>query len=176
MIALLSTLLGFLSSATPEILKLFEASGDRAHELALLQIQMAYDEKKLGVQAQGDNAERALRLQEIEIGADTAESAALNDRPGSGANKTGIEWVDALSGSVRPILTYAFFVLYFVVKCCEFHLLLSPSLPWVGPMTGAQAMVALWTEEDIAIFSAVVGFWFGNRTMQKAREFHAGLS
>lgn len=153
MIALFSALLGFISSATPEFFKLFADSRDRAHEIALLKLQMEYDGKKLAAAHEAGEADRALRLQEIEIAAQMQESAALNARPGGGENKTGILWVDALAGSVRPVITYAFFVLYFVVKCCQFRL----------------EVAALWTEEDIAIFSAVIGFWFGNRTMVKAR-------
>lgn len=169
MIALLSAFVGFLSSAAPEFLKLFEGAQDRAHEITLLKLQMEYDEKRLAAQKEGGDAGRALRLQEIQAGADSAEAQWLNSRPGSGDNKTGISWVDALAGSVRPVLTYAFFLLYVTVKCCQFHLLVSPGLPWVTPLGGAQALVALWTEEDIAVFSAVMGFWFGNRTLQKMR-------
>src|SRR5262249_7694324 len=105
-----------------------------------------------------------------EVTADSKESEALNARPGSGANKTGIVWVDALAGSVRPILTYAFFALYFAVKFCQFHLLTAPALAWLTQVTAAQALVALWTDEDMAIFAAVIGFWFGNRTLEKLRK------
>ncbi len=162
MIALLSTLVGFISSAAPEFIRMFTDSRDRSHEIALLKLQMAYEEKNLG-------RERAARLEEIQLAAATRESELLNARPGTAANVTGIHWVDALAGSVRPVLTYAFFLLYFLVKCGQYHVMMSPALPWLSSMSAAEALVSLWTEEDIAIFSAVIGFWFGNRTMLKAR-------
>ena len=109
MIALLSALLGFVSSALPEGMKLFREGKDRAHEITLLKLQMDYDREKLAAAAQENNAARAARLQEIEVQAATAEQAALNERLKD--NLTGIAWVDALAGSVRPMITYAFFAL-----------------------------------------------------------------
>lgn len=162
MIALLSAFLGFISSAAPEFIKLFTQSRDRAHEITLLKLQMEYEARNIA-------AGRSARLEEIAVNADLREAELLNQRPGTGENKVGILWVDALAGSVRPVITYAFVVLYFFIKCAQFHLLVEPSLPWQDSLSSAQALLALWSEEDIAIFSAVIGFWFGNRTMLKAR-------
>lgn len=160
MIALFSALLGFVSSAVPDLLKLFRDGKDRAHEITLLKLQMEH--------AREANAAASVQqLQAIESQSFIAEQSALNERLKD--NLTGIHWVDALAGSVRPVITYAFFGLYFLVKCAQFHLLVAPSLPWQSSMTLAQAMVALWTEEDIAIFSAVIAFWFGQRAMTRVK-------
>lgn len=164
MIALISTLLGFVSSAVPDVIKLFRDSQDRAHELEVLKLQMDFDKAQLA-----DNAlARADQLKAIGIQADTAEAAALNTRVKD--SLTGIAWVDALSGSVRPVITYAFFVLYVVIKGAQFSILLSSSLPWQNNLSVSQALVSLWTEEDIAIFSAIIAFWFGQRALMKARK------
>lgn len=160
MIALISAMVGFLSSALPEILKLTRDAGDRAHELAILKLQMEYDREKLA-------GAHAVRLEEIVAQAEGAEQAALNARVKDAL--TGIYWVDALSGSVRPVITYAFFGLYFLIKCAQFHLLMTPTLPWQSGISLAQALVSLWTEEDIAIFSAIMAFWFGQRAILRAR-------
>lgn len=66
MLTLLGSLLGFLSSTFPEILKLFRDSQDRKHELAILDRQM--EQQRLG---------NSQRLEEIQIAADVAESQAL---------------------------------------------------------------------------------------------------
>lgn len=160
MIALFSALLGFFSSALPDFLKLYRDGKDRAHELSILQLQMQYDREKLA-------AANAVQLQAIETQADGAEAQALGARVKE--SLTGIHWVDALAGSVRPILTYAFFVLYVLVKTAQLYLLLNPTLPWQSGMTLAQALVSLWTEEDVAIFSAIMAFWFGQRALMRAR-------
>ncbi len=167
MIALVSALLGFVSSAVPDVFKLFRDSKDRAHEIALLKLQMEYDREKLAASGLENNAARSERLQACDMQTSIAEQAALNERLKD--NLTGIYWVDALAGSVRPVITYAFFGLYFLVKCAQFHLLIEPAFPWQNTLTAAQAMVSLWTEEDIAIFSAVIAFWFGQRAMGKTK-------
>ena len=167
MIALFSALLGFVSSAVPDLLKLFKDGKDRAHEITLLQLQMDYERERFRAGITEGQEIRATQLQAIGLQADISEQQALNERLKD--NLTGIHWVDALAGSVRPIITYAFFGLYLLVKCAQFHLLLAPVFPWQSSLNFAQAMMGLWNEEDIAIFSAVIAFWFGQRTMMKAK-------
>lgn len=167
MIALFSALLGFVSSAVPDFIRLFRDSKDRAHEITLLKLQMEYEREKLAAAQQANMAAQTSQLQAIELQAGISEQQALNARVSE--SLTGIHWVDALSGSVRPMVTYAFFALYFLVKCAQFYLLVHPTFPWQASMTMAQALVSLWTEEDIAIFSAIMAFWFGSRALGKAK-------
>ena len=139
MITLLGSLLGFLSAAFPDFLKLWRDAADRKHELTILQIQMEQ-------QAQG----HINRLEEINVQADIAESRALYR-----TYNTGIRWVDALNGTVRPVIAYSFFILYAVVKIMQF----SADLPWL-----------IWTQEDQAIFAGIISFYFGQRAMSKLRQ------
>lgn len=165
MIALLSALLGFISSATPDVFKLFRDAKDRAHEITLLKLQMEYEQARAKTQSAEHAAERAVRLEAIALETARIEEAALNVRLKE--QLTGIHWVDALAGSVRPVLTYSFFLLYALVKLAQFHLLVHPVLPWAVGMNMAQALVLVWSEEDIAIFSAIMAFWFGSRVMRR---------
>lgn len=167
MIALLSAVVGFFSSAMPEVLKQWRDAGDRAHELEILKLQIDYDRAKLASTRAENEAASTVQLQAIDMQTASGEQAALNARVKD--SLTGIHWVDALSGSVRPIITYAFFALYFLIKCAQFHLLISSNFPWQTGMTLPQALVSLWTEEDVAIFSAIIAFWFGQRALMKAR-------
>ncbi len=139
MITLLGSLLGFFSAAFPDILKLWRDAADRKHELAILQMQMEQ-------QRQG----HVNRLEEITAQADISESRALYK-----TYNTGIRWVDALNGTVRPVIAYSFFILYASVKIMHFH----TDLPWL-----------LWTEEDQAIFAGIISFYFGQRAMSKLRQ------
>lgn len=165
MIALCSALLGFISSAFPEFIRLFRDGKDRAHELALLKLQMDYDREKLAVQAESAQRDYAYKLQEIAV----TERQALNEGAGTASGRMGIAWVDALAGSVRPVVTYGFFLLYVAVKAGQFQLLMNPALPWQQGMGAAAALVALWGEEDMGMFAAVMAFWFGSRALGKAR-------
>lgn len=148
MITLLGAAFGFLSSVFPDVLKLYRDKKDREHELLILDMQMKQ-------QAQGHSE----RLEEIGVQADIAETKAIYK-----TYKTGITWVDALNGTVRPVLAYAFFLLYFTVKWMQFYVidLSGQPLPW--------QMAALWSQEDQAIFAGIMAFYFGQRAMQKVRQ------
>ncbi len=149
MLTLLGSLLGFVSSALPDLLGLFRDRQDRKHELAILDRQL--EQQKLGHQQ---------RLEEIEVQADIAESHALykHDRP------VGVKWVDALRASVRPVITYAFFTLFAAVKGSAIYVLVA-----VEGLLLAEALPRVWDPETQALFAAVISFWFGARTLQKMR-------
>ena len=150
MLTLLGSLLGFLGSAFPEFLKLWREGKDRDHELSILDRQM--EMQKLG---------HTQRLEEIQIGADVAESQALYNY----ANRpTGIAWVEGLQASVRPVITYAFFAVFAVIKIATLTSLMGGQ--------GVQLLDALrlvWDNETQALFAAVMSFWFGSRQIAKMR-------
>lgn len=146
MVTLLGSLIGFISAAFPDLLKIWRDAADRKHELTILEMQMAQA-------AQGHQQ----RLEEINTQADIAESRALYK-----TYYSGIKWVDALNGTVRPVLAYAFFLLYFTIKCMQFAMVdLANPLPWHMDM--------LWSVEDQAIFAGIISFYFGQRAMAKVR-------
>lgn len=146
MITLFASLIGFVSSLIPDAMKLLRDQADRRHELTILQLQLEQ-------QKQGQSA----RIEEIRTQADGAQAQALYK-----TYRTGIHWVDALNGTVRPVLAYAFFALYALVKAWQFMLLPAVPLPWHLEM--------LWNEEDRAIFAGIMAFYFGQRAMSKVRK------
>lgn len=160
MIAIVSALVGFLGSAAPEFFRLFRDSRDKAHEIALLQMQMQYERQAKAAQADS-------QLQAISMQRDAADTVALNARVKD--SLVGVTWVDALSGSVRPVLTYVFFGMYAVVKLAQYHVITAASLPWHPALDLGQVIVMLWTEDDMALFTAVIAFWFGQRALCKRR-------
>ena len=149
MLTLLGSLLGFVTSAFPDLLGLFRDHQDRNHELAILDRQM--EQMKLGHQQ---------RLEEVEIQADIAESKALyrHDKP------VGVAWVDALRATVRPVITYAFFMLFASVKGSALYVLIV-----MEGLLLAEALPRIWDPETQALFAAVMSFWFGSRALTKLR-------
>ena len=150
MLTLLGSLLGFVTSAFPDFLKLVRDSQDRKHELAILDRQL--EQQRLGHQQ---------RLEEIEVQAQIAESQALyrHDKP------AGVAWVDALRASVRPVITYAFFTLFASVKGSALYVLVA----FEGVLL-AEALPRIWDPETQALFAAVMSFWFGSRALSKFRK------
>ncbi|MFZ4124585.1 MAG: hypothetical protein ACOYJ2_00745 [Rickettsiales bacterium] len=164
MIALLSALVGFISSGIPEFIKLFRESKDRSHEITLMKLQMEYDREKLAAARESEQLQRAVRLQEIEVQADIADTRTLSQRVSD--SRVGIAWVDALAGSVRPTITYLFFLLYALTKWAQYQLLVASHQ---SPVASAEAIILLWTQDDMAIFTAIIAFWFGQRMIARMK-------
>ena len=146
MMTLLATLLGFISSTFPDLLKLWKDGADRKHELEILKLQIEQ-------QRQG----HVNRLEEIQIAADGVEARALYK-----TYSIGIKWVDALNGTVRPVLAYSFFILYSAVKYAQISILLDT-------VNIIEAFPMVWNEEDSTIFAGIVSFYFGARAFAKLR-------
>ncbi len=151
MLTLLGSLLGFLTSAVPQLFGLIQDWQDRKHELAIL------DDRQMQMQTLGHTQ----RLEEINVSADIAESQALYRHD---AQASGVKWVDGLRSSVRPMITYAFFLLFAAVKGSGLYLLIA-----VEGLVLAEALPWIWDDETAALFAAVVSFWFGARSLAKAR-------
>lgn len=142
MIALLGSLAGFISSFIPELFNFLKDRKDKEHELKLISLQIE-------AMKSGQNT----RLEEIYLRAETQESQYLY----SHAKPTGIKWVDSLSALVRPTITYSFFLLYIILKLLIFF------------SYHKGICMPIWSDEDQAIFCAVIGFWFGARAFGKYR-------
>lgn len=147
MFTLLGSLLGFLSSALPDILKLIRDRSDKKHELAIL-------DKQIEMQREGN----ANRLEEINIKADVAESMALYKEA---SVPSGVKWVEGLRASVRPVITYAFFMLFCTVKLTLLYTLIEDGGSF------KYALLAIWDDESKALFAAIISFWFGSRNIAK---------
>lgn len=153
MLTLLGSLLGFISSAFPDLLKLWQDKQDRAHELQILDRQM--EQMRLG---------HNQRLEEIAVNADISESLALLKHD---SQPSGVTWVDGLRASVRPVITYAFFLLFTGVKLCALYVMVADD-----GLAFVVALAKIWDPETQALFAAVMSFWFGSRALSKARSNH----
>ncbi len=150
MITLAASLLGFATSAVPEVLKSWQEKSDREHELAILDRQM--EQMRLG---------HVKKLEEITVDADVRESEALYKHD---SQPSGVTWVDGLRASVRPVITYAFFLLFAVVKSSALIVLV-----FYEHQPLVMALPQVWDVETHALFSAVIAFWFGSRSISKFR-------
>jgi len=150
MISLLGTLIGFGTSIVPEILGYFKQRQANQQELAMLEAKAKYAEKL-----------SELKVKELDAQADIVESQSIYQHDN---NLDSGSFVNALRGSVRPIITYAFFVLFAAVKATALVAMMNNE--GVDLSTG---LLAIWDSETQAIFSAIIAFWFGNRAMSKAR-------
>jgi len=70
-------------------------------------------------------------------------------------------FINGLRGSVRPIVTYAFFGLFVATKVVIMIKVTQAGGDWM------QAVDLMWDGETSGLFSAVLAFWFGNRAISK---------
>ena len=150
MLTLLGSLLGFISSIFPDLLKLWQDKQDRKHELQILDRQM--EQMRLG---------HNQRLDEIAINADVSQSLALYRHD---SQPSGVTWVDGLRASVRPVITYGFFILFAWVKLSAVVLLMNQ-----GGLSVNEALIQIWDAETQALFAGILSFWFGTRSLAKRR-------
>ena len=149
MISLLSSMIGFFGAMVPELLSFVKDREDKKHELKVLDLQLKQ-------QAEGHSE----RLEEIRLQSESTEMQGLYQ-----TYSTGIHWVDALNGTVRPVMAYSFFLLYGITK-----IFLISSLPDFTVNTPLGMWLPfVWGDEDQAIFSGIISFYFGQRAFQKMR-------
>lgn len=143
---MIATFGGLISATIPDLVSLFRDRSDKKHEIEILKLQIARE-----------NAGHNHKIEEIRLDADIAESKALYK-----TWKTDVRWVDALNGTVRPVLAYTFFALYAAIK-------VSQVWSYWGAFEFMQMLQYVWSAEDQAIFAAIISFYFGQRSMAKYR-------
>lgn len=156
MIELFSMLFGGLLRLAPELLKLFTARDDRAHEIVMTQMQLEIDKARSEQGIDLVHANAAVAAQAADMG---ALVSALQDQ----FKPTGIRWVDALSSTVRPVLTYWWcLVLYTAYKVVTI----------LAALHGGSDLVALAgmlvTEFDRQVIGSVFSFWFVDRALRRS--------
>lgn len=153
---LLGGLLGGAFRLAPEILKWLDRQGERSHELAMQDKALEF-EKLRGAQ----------RMAEIGATADAAWNTgaldALKDAIAAQGQNSGVKWVDGLSSSVRPVITYWFMALYCAAKSAAFTLAVTSGTGW------EVAILHAWTEADQALWAGVLNFWFLGRVFDRVR-------
>ncbi len=159
MLSLVGSLLGFGTSFLPTLLGFFEQGQTHRHQLKLLEAQAKHAE----VLSQ-------LKLQELDAAADVEESRSIYEHAAELARSNKSSFISALQASVRPVVTYFFFILFATIKGLAVYVAVQEG----DDVT--QAILNSWDEETKILFSTVISFWFGQRGMRKIREARNGKS
>ena len=155
MLELLSLVVGGVFRLLPEGLKILSARRDADHEYRMTELQLKIDQARAAqaldlVHAQGAAA------------ADTAELQAWAEAVKGQSTGIGVRWVDALSATVRPVLTYWWcLVLYSTHKAVLIGVGLGERLGM------AQLAPVLLTDFDRSVVASIIGFWFTDRALRR---------
>ena len=147
MMTIIGSLLGFGTSFLPEVLNYFKRGQEQKYELQRMQMEMELMAKR-----------SELNIAELDKETEIKETEGLykHDNVDAGG------FINALRGSVRPIITYAFFGLFVAIKVTALLSLMN--------QTGVSLNMALdtiWDDQTAGLFAAIMSFWFGNRAVSK---------
>ena len=148
MLSLLGSVLGFGTSFLPKVIDFFQDKSDKKHELAVMEVQIR-QQKELADQ----------KLEAINVNADIREIESLH----KSMQPTGVKFIDGLRGSVRPVITYAFFGLFVFVEVSAYLALTAQGI------SALDAADATFDQDTRALFAAVISFWFGGRAINRMR-------
>ena len=147
MMTLLGSALGFASSFLPEVLNVFKQKQEHSQQLERMKLEMDLMARR-----------SELQLTMLDKKAEIAEVEGLY------AHDASIDaggFVNALRGSVRPVITYAFFGLFALTEAVIMLKVLRAGDDWT------QAVELMWTPEVSGLFAACLSFWFGGRSISK---------
>ena len=139
MITLLGSLLGFGTSFLPEVLNYFKANQEHKHNMEMM------------------TRRSELQLEVMDKQAEIKETEGLYKHDSMDAGG----FINALRGSVRPVITYVFFGLFVAIKVTALIALMNS-----GNDLG-RSLSLIWDENTSGLFAAIMSFWFGGRSISK---------
>ena len=144
-LALLGSGLGGAMRLIPELLKGKAETKNREHDYRMAELQLKIAQEH-GV-----------------AGLATIQAQALSQAIQGQSQITGVRWVDAVSSTVRPFVTYWWMLLFTIYKVCAIL------VAWQATTSLADFADQIWTENDWAILSTILGFWFVDRAIIRSR-------
>ncbi len=152
---MLSGLISFLGGSAfrmifGEVAAYFQKKQDKEAELELMKLQGELDAKRHAQDLERMKLQSELGVKEVQIKGDIdvekIDAAAFVEAMKVSNQPTGIKWVDAWNGIIRPL-------------AASIALLL-----WVFALNEAGFKMGDFDRELVAV---VIGFWFANRAMSK---------
>jgi hypothetical protein len=166
MLSLISTLGGLLISGLPKLLNYFQDRADKKHELELARVQT---ERELQLATAGFAAQariEEIRTDQIAMQTDAQMTVAALDHDKKVLEQAS-RWVANYVGTVRPTVTYIL-----ILELCLINV-------WMGYKVFAMpglitdidtlrvAAELIFSDDEMAMLGAIIGFWFGSRNWGK---------
>jgi hypothetical protein len=148
-------ILGGLARLAPELIKAFDRTSERKHELALIEINLRAEH------ARAENAQTELEMMH---GAqtDAAELQALIEATKAQAANAQGTWAAGYSAMIRPLMaTQWVLVLWPAVVVAGFVISVLNGTP------ALTAMSAAFGESERALAQAIAAFWLVDRSLRR---------
>lgn len=144
-LGLISTLIGFLTSVLPSLINYIETKQRYKYEIEIT---------KLRIEALRNGLDPAKLAADIAALVEEGKSLRSHD-----IYITSNEYINLLRALIRPLLTILFFFLFVGVKTAAATLLFQQGYD------AFKVLEVIWDEYTISIFGAIIGYWFGTRSM-----------
>jgi hypothetical protein len=151
--ALMGGLFGGVLRLAPEVLKWLDRKQDREHELRMQQQEMEFARVR---------AEVAMREHEAQMTVAEAQAMAVAFKEQSETSQSAGWFVAAVSALVRPLITYMFACVYFLVKFAAYLVAVDQGAQW------QMVIQQLWGTEDMAVLNMILTFWFVGRVYERS--------
>lgn len=153
---IVGSIIGLLGSLIPEAIKIVKDWSDKKFEKEMYELKMKYAEQETKLRI-----EEARAIAETELDKKVYDFAKTKDivRTGSPFADTLQVLGNFLIQSVRPILTYILIGFYVVLKISM----------WKTMGGNLNAVPLVFGKGDEEFIAACVFFWFGNRSLYRAR-------
>lgn len=184
MMALLSLVTGFLSPFIPDLLKIFRAKQDYAHELAMRQldreIQKEMGRIDLSKSLSATDVQDAISARQMGPTYGLKLLDALSEETGRfmrfirGCLISALAFIEVVNGTIRPGIAYWVFGFWGSVKMGKFYLAYSSTVgsgaaDWQSALVAiSTSLVAVWDEHDWILVDYIAGFYFGARHRLKS--------
>lgn len=166
MLELLSLICGGVFRMLPSMLDLIHKKDDNAHALALIdkQIELAKSQSENKRQEIADQtaADVATLAAQTDAASEQAYAQSMVEALKGQNAPTGVAWVDALSASVRPVLTYWWCLLLYTSAKAIYVVVAFQSDADID-----QFARILLTDFDHSVIGSILGFWFVDRALRK---------
>lgn len=154
MFTILGGLLGGIFRLAPELMRWMDKKDERAHELAMLDKEMAFARVK---------AEQTMHIVDAQV--DQAQLDSIGkalDSQAAMAVAAG-KFVAGVSALVRPLVTFWVVLLWSGVKIASMLQAYDTKGEW------KDMLLTSWGEQDMAILSMILCFWFVGRSIEKQK-------
>ena len=166
MFSLISTLGGLLVSGLPKLLEYFQDKSDKAHELELAQMQRDRELQMMerGFLAQAKVEEIRTDQVMMETDAEMTKAAYAHDAK---VLEKAAPWASTFVATVRPLVTYLFVAELFIINIGMGVYIFNHGTLITNVDDFIKATDMIFSEDEMAMLGAIIGYWFGSRGWNK---------
>lgn len=144
-----SAFLGFATTMVPKIINFWENKERYKYDLEITRLKLEIAEK-------GHDVTKIMEDRWVAIEGDSIRRHDMDISTN--------ESVNIFRALIRPTITIAFFILFIIIKIATLIILAYSGI------TGVELITGVWDDFTQSIFGAIVGFWFGGRTLGYMRD------